>query len=81
MFAVADLARRRRECDVRRNRLIGAANPAGLVACAWSDSRERLRVLPDIPPIGDAVPGYAVTGLLGIGAPKGTPPEVTDRLN
>jgi tripartite-type tricarboxylate transporter receptor subunit TctC len=40
-----------------------------------------LRLLPDIPPIGDTVPGYSVTGLLGIGAPKGTPPEVIDRLN
>ena len=33
------------------------------------------------PLIGDVVPGYAVTGWLGIGAPKGTPPEVIDRLN
>jgi tripartite-type tricarboxylate transporter receptor subunit TctC len=33
------------------------------------------------PPIGDAVPGYTVTGWLGIGAPKGTPPEVIDQLN
>src|SRR5215475_8167299 len=42
---------------------------------------ERLRVLPDIPLIGDVVPGYAVTGWLGIGVPKGTPAEIIERLN
>jgi tripartite-type tricarboxylate transporter receptor subunit TctC len=41
----------------------------------------RLRVLPDIPLIGDVVPGYAVTGWLGIGVPKGTPAEIVERLN
>jgi tripartite-type tricarboxylate transporter receptor subunit TctC len=41
----------------------------------------RLRVLPDIPVIGDVVPGYAVTGWLGIGVPKGTPAEIVERLN
>jgi tripartite-type tricarboxylate transporter receptor subunit TctC len=40
-----------------------------------------LRVLPDIPLIGDVVPGYAVTGWLGIGVPKGTPAEIVERLN
>src|SRR5258708_21289603 len=41
----------------------------------------RLRVLPDIPVIGDVVPGYSVTGWLGIGVPKGTPAEIVERLN
>jgi tripartite-type tricarboxylate transporter receptor subunit TctC len=41
----------------------------------------RLRVLPDVPPIADVVPGYTVTGWLGVGAPKGTPPEIIERLN
>ena len=41
----------------------------------------RQRVLPDIPPIGDFVPGFAVTGWLGIGVPKGTPAEIVERLN
>jgi tripartite-type tricarboxylate transporter receptor subunit TctC len=27
------------------------------------------------------VPGYAVTGWLGVGVPKNTPPEIIDRLN
>jgi tripartite-type tricarboxylate transporter receptor subunit TctC len=38
-------------------------------------------VLPDIPVIGDVVPGYEVTGWLGIGVPKGTPAEIVERIN
>jgi len=41
----------------------------------------RLQVLPDLPLIGDVVPGYAVTGWLGIGVPKGTPAGIVERLN
>ena len=37
--------------------------------------------LPDVPTIAETVPGYAVTGWLGIGAPTGTPSEIVDRLN
>jgi tripartite-type tricarboxylate transporter receptor subunit TctC len=40
-----------------------------------------MRVLPDVPPIADFVPGYEVTGWLGYGAPKGTPAEIVERLN
>jgi tripartite-type tricarboxylate transporter receptor subunit TctC len=53
----------------------GALRALGVTAPA------RQRVLPDIPPIGDFVPGFAVTGWLGIGAPKGTPAEIVERLN
>ncbi len=41
----------------------------------------RTRLLPDVPPISDFVPGYAASGWLGIGAPKGTPPEIVERLS
>jgi tripartite-type tricarboxylate transporter receptor subunit TctC len=53
----------------------GALRAVGVSATA------PLRVLPDVPPIADVVPGYTVTGWLGVGAPKGTPPEVIERLN
>jgi tripartite-type tricarboxylate transporter receptor subunit TctC len=36
----------------------------------------RLNVLPDIPPIGDFVPGYEASSWDGIGAPANTPPEI-----
>ena len=41
----------------------------------------RLQVLPDIPPMNEFVPGYESSFLNGIGAPKGTPAEVIERLN
>jgi tripartite-type tricarboxylate transporter receptor subunit TctC len=41
----------------------------------------RLEVLPDVPTVGDFVPGYEASGWYGIGAPKNTPAEIVDRLN
>ena len=54
---------------------------AGSLRALGVTATARLKVLPDIPLIGDVVPGYAVTGWLGVGAPKGTPPEIIERLN
>jgi len=42
---------------------------------------KRLAVLPDLPTVGDFVPGFEVNGLVGIGAPKNTPADVVDVLN
>jgi len=41
----------------------------------------RLEVLPDVPTVGDFVPGYEASGWYGIGAPKNTRAEIADRLN
>ena len=42
----------------------------------------RSTVLPDVPTMNEAgVPGYEATIWLGVMAPKGTPPEIVDRLN
>ncbi len=41
----------------------------------------RSEVLPDIPAMGDFVPGYAASAVTGIGAPANTPAEIIDRLN
>jgi tripartite-type tricarboxylate transporter receptor subunit TctC len=41
----------------------------------------RLEVLPDIPTVGEFVPGYEAIGWTGIGAPRNTSPETVDRLN
>jgi tripartite-type tricarboxylate transporter receptor subunit TctC len=37
--------------------------------------------LPDTPAIADTVPGYEASALFGMGAPRGTPKEIVDRLN
>jgi tripartite-type tricarboxylate transporter receptor subunit TctC len=41
----------------------------------------RGRALPDVPPIGDFVPGYEGTGGVGLCAPAKTPPDVIAILN
>jgi tripartite-type tricarboxylate transporter receptor subunit TctC len=41
----------------------------------------RLEVLPEIPAVGEFVPGYEASAWLGFGAPKNTPAAVVDRLN
>lgn len=41
---------------------------------------ERSAVLPEVPPIADAVPGYDLRSWVGLMAPAGTPAPVVDRL-
>ena len=41
----------------------------------------RLEALPDLPTVGDFVPGYEASLMDGVGAPKNTPAEIIDRLN
>jgi tripartite-type tricarboxylate transporter receptor subunit TctC len=40
-----------------------------------------LDVLPGIPTVAEAVPGYEASAWQGVGAPKGTPAEIIDLLN
>jgi tripartite-type tricarboxylate transporter receptor subunit TctC len=41
----------------------------------------RAEALPDVPSTGEFVRGYEVSAWYGVGAPKGTPAEVIDKLN
>src|SRR5262245_30973737 len=41
----------------------------------------RSDTLPDLPTVGDFVPGYEASGWYGVCVPKGTPVEVIDKLN
>ena len=41
----------------------------------------RMNVLPDVPAIGDFVPGYEATNWEGLGAPANTPPEIIAIVN
>ena len=54
---------------------------AGQVRALGTTGDKRSTVLPNVPTVSDAVPGYETTIWLGIMAPKGTPPEIVARLN
>jgi tripartite-type tricarboxylate transporter receptor subunit TctC len=41
----------------------------------------RLEVMPDIPTVGEFLPGYEASAWVGIGAPRNTPAEMIDKLN
>ncbi|HEY6256872.1 MAG TPA: tripartite tricarboxylate transporter substrate-binding protein, partial [Xanthobacteraceae bacterium] len=42
---------------------------------------ERTPTLPDVPTIGEFVPGYEASQWYGLGAPRNTPADVIERLN
>jgi tripartite-type tricarboxylate transporter receptor subunit TctC len=42
---------------------------------------ERSPALPDVPTLGDFLPGFEATSWIAIGAPKSTPREIIDKLN
>jgi tripartite-type tricarboxylate transporter receptor subunit TctC len=54
---------------------------AGKLRALGVTTAARLDVFPDVPPIGDFVPGYEASGFAGIGAPRGTPADIIDLLN
>jgi tripartite-type tricarboxylate transporter receptor subunit TctC len=41
----------------------------------------RSETLPDVPAIGDFLPGYEASGITGFGAPKSTPADIIETLN
>jgi tripartite-type tricarboxylate transporter receptor subunit TctC len=44
-------------------------------------TEKRSATLPDVPTVAETVPGYEASAWFGIGAPKGTPADVIDKLN
>jgi len=54
---------------------------AGTVRALAVTNATRTQLLPDLPPIGEFVPGYEGTGWQGIGAPRGTPADIIAKLN
>ena len=54
---------------------------AGRIRALGVTTAKRVDSLPDVPAIAETVPGYEVFVWYGICAPKGTPPEVVEKLN
>src|SRR5688572_9648927 len=59
---------------------IGLINSGRLRPLAVTTSR-RSEALPQVPPMSDFVPRYEAGSWFGIGAPRGTPPAIINRLN
>ena len=54
---------------------------AGQLRALGVTTATRSQALPDVPTIGEFVPGYEASAVGGIGVPKGTPSAVVSKLN
>jgi tripartite-type tricarboxylate transporter receptor subunit TctC len=54
---------------------------AGKVRALAVTTAKRSEALPDVPTVGESVPGFEASTWQGIGAPKNTPAEIVERLN
>jgi tripartite-type tricarboxylate transporter receptor subunit TctC len=79
--AIADLLAGRVEVifDTPPNSIVHIR--AGSLRALALTSTARSEMLPGIPTVGEFVPGYEVTSWWGVGAPKGTPIEIVNKLN
>jgi tripartite-type tricarboxylate transporter receptor subunit TctC len=54
---------------------------AGKLRALAVTTATRSEALPDVPTVAEAVPDYEASAFYGVAVPKGTPPEVIDKLN
>jgi tripartite-type tricarboxylate transporter receptor subunit TctC len=54
---------------------------AGTLRALAVTTATRSQALPDVPSVGEFVPGYEASGWFGVGAPKATPAEIVEKLN
>jgi len=54
---------------------------AGKLRALAVTTAKRSPALPDVPTVAETVPGYEASAWFGMGAPKGTPPEIINKLN
>ncbi|WP_338662898.1 tripartite tricarboxylate transporter substrate-binding protein [Pararoseomonas sp. SCSIO 73927] len=54
---------------------------AGRIQLLGVATKERSRLLPELPAIAETVPGYGMDSWFGLAAPAGTPPETVARLH
>jgi tripartite-type tricarboxylate transporter receptor subunit TctC len=54
---------------------------AGKLRALAVTTATRSEALPDVPTVGDFVPGYESSAWLGLGVPRNTPVEIVDKLN
>jgi tripartite-type tricarboxylate transporter receptor subunit TctC len=54
---------------------------AGKLRALAVTTTARSAALPDLPTVGDFVPGFEASALFGLGVPRATPPEIVGKLN
>ena len=54
---------------------------AGKLRALGVTTAQRSDALPDVPTVGDTVPGYEASAFFGMAVPKGTSTEIVDKLN
>jgi tripartite-type tricarboxylate transporter receptor subunit TctC len=54
---------------------------AGRLRALGVSTMKRLDLLPDVPTVGEFVPGFETGAFAGLGAPKGTPADIIEILN
>jgi tripartite-type tricarboxylate transporter receptor subunit TctC len=54
---------------------------AGKIQALAVAAPKRAAALPEVPTMGEFLPGFEAGDVLGLGAPRNTPPEIIDKLN
>ena len=54
---------------------------AGTLRALAVTTATRSESLPDVPAVAEFLPGYEASAFVGVGAPKGTPAEIIEKLN
>jgi len=54
---------------------------AGTLRALAVTTATRSEALPEVPTVAETVPGYEASAFYGMSVPKGTPPEIVDKLN
>jgi tripartite-type tricarboxylate transporter receptor subunit TctC len=54
---------------------------AGRLRALGVTTAVRMDQLPDVPTVGESIPGFEASSMNGLGAPKNTPTEIIDKLN
>ena len=78
---VQDLLGGRLDVMIETGTIAFAQIRGGLLRGLAVSSRERFVLQPDIPAIGETLPGFEVMSWLGLAAPSGVPRPIVERLN
>ena len=54
---------------------------AGKLRALAVTTAQRSEELPDVPTVGETIPGFEASAFFGLGVPRGTPKEIVDLLN